>query len=100
MMDGTPLFPEGFHPSMQERDRHGIDDAKSRRRIDFPVKYYFVDFGLSRFLRDDGNNIVLGHDGQDQEVPELSYNIPYDAPPVDIFILGNVYRKKFLDVGA
>ncbi|THG95880.1 hypothetical protein EW145_g7886 [Phellinidium pouzarii] len=97
MMDGTPLFPDGFHPSMNDRNINGIDDAKCRRRIDFPVKYYFVDFGLSKFLRDDGDNVVIGHNGQDQEVPELSYNIPYDAPPVDIFILGNVYRKKFLN---
>ncbi|THH03971.1 hypothetical protein EW145_g5861, partial [Phellinidium pouzarii] len=97
MMDASSLYPEGFHPSMQERNKNGIDDAKRRRRIDSrSVKYYFVDFGLSVFLREDGNNIVLGQDGQDQEVPELSESVPYHAPPVDIFILGNVYQNNFL----
>ncbi|THH00585.1 hypothetical protein EW145_g7052 [Phellinidium pouzarii] len=97
MMDASSLYPEDVHPSMQERNKKGIDDAKSHRRIDSrSVKYYFVDFGLSMFLNDDGNCFVLEREAPNQDVPELSVPVLYDAPPVNIFILGNVYRNNFL----
>ncbi|THG95165.1 hypothetical protein EW145_g8009, partial [Phellinidium pouzarii] len=97
MMDASSLYPEDVHPSMQERNKKGIDDAKRRQRIDSrSVKYYFVDFGLSMFLNDDGNCFVLEQKAPNQDVPELSVPVLYDAPPVDIFILGNVYRNNFL----
>ena len=41
---------------------------------------------------------VVGEDGRDQEVPELSDDIPYDPFKVDIFIIGNLFRRMFYDV--
>ena len=34
----------------------------------------------------------------DKEVPELSATIPYDPFKADIFILGNMFRKTFIQV--
>ena len=42
--------------------------------------------------------MVTGRDGLDREVPELSYSVPYNPFAVDIFTLGNVYKKDFLQV--
>ena len=42
--------------------------------------------------------LATGGYGRDQEVPELSFEDQYDPFKVDIFILGNVFRKEVLDV--
>lgn len=101
MIDGTPLYPDGFHPSDQGLDLKGLNEAMHIRRIvaSTPVKYYFVDFGLSTFRDPSNPRRAIGRDGADQEVPELSETEEYDLFPLDVFILGNVYRKSLLDVG-
>jgi hypothetical protein len=43
--------------------------------------------------------LVLGIAGRDQDVPELSGDVPYDPFKVDIFTIGNVIRAEFQDVG-
>ena len=43
---------------------------------------------------------MLGTDGLDSDVPELSSKVPYDAFKVDIFILGNLFRKELFLVRA
>lgn len=99
MMEAASLFPEGFHPVYYTLDKQGIKYAKRRRRTDSaPVKYYFIDFGMAQFMTEGSETRTFGDDGQDQEVPELKSKKPYLAAPVDIFILGNVYKKTFLDV--
>jgi len=42
--------------------------------------------------------MVLGKDALDREIPELSLNFPYDPFLVDIFTLGNTYKKDLLQV--
>lgn len=99
MMDASPLYPEGFHPVFMDFSMDTTTHAKVRRRVDSsPIRYYFIDFGLSCFLDEGEKTKVVGMNCQDQEVPELSYLEPYLALPVDVFILGNVYKKKLLDV--
>lgn len=102
MMDGTPLYPDGFHPSRQKMDIDGLNKAKYIRRVDAstPVRYYFTDFGLSTIMDPWKPRRVIGKHGADQEVPELSYIEEYDPFPLDVFILGNVYRKTLLDVSG
>jgi hypothetical protein len=43
--------------------------------------------------------LVLGVAGRDQDVPELSNNVPYDPFKVDIFTIGNVLRGEIQAVG-
>ncbi|KAI8984969.1 kinase-like domain-containing protein [Trametes punicea] len=92
MMDATALYPRGFHPMSQ----NCLPDAVMKpspvlSRKDIPVKYYYVDFGIStRFMPDDPNRLVLGTLGLDRDVPELSDVVPYDPFKVDVFILGNL----------
>jgi hypothetical protein len=98
-MDARPLYPQGFHPLRPKYSKDAVFELTPLDRIDHPVRYYFIDFGLStRFLPGE-SPLVTGINGRDQDVPELSPDVPYDAFKVDVFILGNVYRKDLCDVG-
>ena len=101
MMDATALYPQGFHPMAQHVLPHDITTiAPCLPRTTTPVTYYFVDFGLSAlFSPDDTNRLVTGTDGLDSEVPELSETEPYDPFKADVFILGNMFRMSFYEVG-
>jgi len=99
MMDGTPLYPEGFHPSRPGRSRSGTRLINGRRRLHAPpVFYYLIDFGMSSKFEGDEPRVAWGIDGQDREAPELQEHRigPYDPFALDIFTLGNVYKKSFL----
>lgn len=76
--------------------------AKALRRCDVEgVLYYVTDFGIStRFTDPNEPRLVRGIDCQDKEVPELSQWTEYDPFPVDIFTLGNVFKKKLLGVSS
>lgn len=93
------MFPQGFHPMRELAlpDVSGI--APILHRVDVPVRYYYIDFGIStRFAPNQGPTLVLGTQGLDDEVPELSDTIPYDPFKTDIFIVGNLFRQQFLQV--
>lgn len=99
-LDATPMFPDGFHPVLS-----GLlpDMSASSRPIPRSttagVTYYFIDFGISvQPPSDVGVTLVVGCDGLDQEPPELHQDHPYDPFKLDIFIIGNLFRRRFLDV--
>lgn len=99
MMDATAMYPRGFHPmrEMSLPDISGL--APVLHRIDVPVKYYFIDFGIStQFDPDQHSRLVLGLEGLDKDVPELSATVPYDPFKTDIFIIGSLLREQFLEV--
>jgi len=98
MMDAPSVFPNGFHPCDITRDRGGIQKIKiiPRYSAPGPVRYYFIDFGISRLYGPDEEHLVVGDDGADREIPEMSDFDEYDPFPADVFILGNVFRKFFL----
>ena len=100
MMDATPLFPHGFHPIADDMLPDTIATWAPRLpRATTPVKYYYIDFGISsRFADDDVCRLVTGRNGLDRTVPELSRTVPYDPFKVDIFILGNLFRQQFSEV--
>lgn len=98
-MDASAMYPQGFHPVHQIY----LSDTKTRAvtlsRSAVPVKYYFIDFGISTVFPNEAHpKLVLGEDGRDQEVPELSEDIPYDPFKVDIFIIGNLLRHELREV--
>ncbi len=101
-MDATSLYPDGFHPiyagSLPEQITRS---ATLLSRNDVSVTYYYVDFGISTWLKpEDTDRLVLGSDGLDQDVPELSDDVPYDPFKVDIFVLGNFFRENFTQVST
>jgi hypothetical protein len=99
LMDATHMYPLGFHPV----DDIFLNDITTLApvipRLEAGVKYYFVDYGISSyFLAGSQRELVLGIAGRDQDVPELSNNVPYDPFKVDIFTVGNVLRLEFQTV--
>ncbi|KZT72365.1 hypothetical protein DAEQUDRAFT_32600 [Daedalea quercina L-15889] len=96
MMDGRPLYPQGHHPVSRDLSPDAVYELVPRSRSDYPVRYYFIDFGISSYFPFGTPPLVLGLEGRDKEVPELSKQTPYDAFKVDIFILGNLYKKYFV----
>lgn len=99
MMDGSSLFPGGFHPSVQGLGPSGDCLAFPIRRIFAqPVKYIFIDFGLS-YKHDKASAeppLTSGFFGLEYEAPELQTARPYDPFILDLYILGMVYEREFL----
>ena len=98
MFDGAGMYPKGFHAILWNFDANG-NQTTPRRRRDVPaVKYYFTDFGISSRFQDGKPHLVTGTSGLDREVPELLHLSEYDPFPVDVFILGNVFKHHFVEV--
>ncbi|KAI8971014.1 kinase-like protein [Trametes punicea] len=95
MMDAKALYPEGHHPVRLDFSPDAIYSITPLPRAGRGVKYYYIDFGLSRIFPEGSSRHVVGDVGRDAEVPELSSTIPYDAFKVDIYALGNLYAKEF-----
>ncbi|KAF8200026.1 kinase-like domain-containing protein, partial [Mycena galopus ATCC 62051] len=101
MMDGAHLFPQGFHPQEQHLKPDFKSNAPYYTRTRLPVKYYYIDFGLSR--RYDPENRSPSEDiifGGDKSPPEHVGRYACDPFPTDIYFLGNLIRRHFLDLGA
>lgn len=98
IMDDRPLYPKGHHPIRRNYSVDAIYELSPLARIDHPVRYYLIDFGISSHFPEGSSTYVTGLKGRYKEVPELSADVPYDAMKVDIFTLGNLYRKEFLQV--
>lgn len=100
MLDAPSMFPNGFHPCDITKDRGGVQRVKRipRHKASGPVRYCFIDFGISRLYDPDEAHLVVGDDGADQDVPEMSNEDEYDPFPADVFILGNVFKNHFIPV--
>ena len=81
-------------------DLHGIYPVPHLNRQDHPVKYYFIDFGISSLFEPDEVPLAVGTKGRDKEPPELSDTEPYNPFYLDIFVLGNLYLQEFVQVNA
>ena len=93
------MFPRGFHPVKDLLLHDASTPAPFIPRRDAGVKYHFVDYGISSYFPTDSEpHLVLGLDGRDRDVPELSDEVPYDPFKVDIFTIGNVLRHEFCNV--
>ncbi|KAI0054727.1 hypothetical protein BV25DRAFT_1895581 [Artomyces pyxidatus] len=99
MMDADAMYPRGFHPVRTRFLPNGVNIAfyTRRPRLLAGVKYYFVDYGISSHILPDQPRLALGLEGRDEEVPELSEIEPYDPFKVDIYTIGNVFRRNFYD---
>lgn len=100
-MDGDAMYPEGFHPIRISHTPDRLRTADYTSRTVAGVKYYFVDFGISCYLPDTSSpRLVTGSNGRDRDPPELSDTVPYDPFKLDIFIIGNMLRQEFCQVGV
>jgi len=96
MMDAKDIYPEGYHPQRDFLTLDASRDALVRHRYQVPFpKYYLIDFGISKRFMEGQGHTAEGTDGQDKTVPELT-SFKYDPFPVDIYIMGNVYKNELL----
>jgi len=100
-MDATNLYLHPPHPVEPTTRRDFSGDVKHTTRTRKPVKYYLIDFGLSRrYNPEDRPVLELPGWGGDKSVPEFlkSNDDPCDPFPVDVYCLGNVIRRNFTEV--
>jgi len=93
MMDGS-MFPDGWHPTMDQWKRDFQGDARYLTRLRRPPKYYLIDFGLSRrYNPANGPPLEPPINGGDKTVPEFQGSIsPCNPFPTDIYYAGNFIR--------
>jgi len=100
MADVLPLYISPPHPYELHMNRDYSGKAKtSSTRTRMPIKYYFIDFDLSRVYNPtDGPPQEMPPWGGDKTVPEFrTPNIPCDPFPVDVYCIGNAIRRHFLE---
>lgn len=107
-MNATPLYPKPFHPSKPDKRRDWKGPAKHISRTDYyqrtekHVKYYFIDFGISKRCSTGSPPArELPIIPADKSVPEHQgalYNKPSDPFATDVYLLGNAFRERFLKV--
>lgn len=99
MYDAEKVYPKGYHPAIAvlTMDVQAFAPHISRTAAG-GVKYYVTDFGISTKFEEGEERLVLGTYCQDETVPELSDVIPYDPFPVDLYTLGNVFKRDLVDV--
>lgn len=89
MMDPTRVVPNGFH-----RCKEWLDDDLQRitvkRRCKVaPVRYFLIDFGLSRHYPEGRDNaLCVGVAACCKTVPELSNYVPYNPFKTDVYMTG------------
>jgi len=99
MMDASGMYPRGFHPRLQNRNPGFTGSAKHLTRTQHPPKYFFVDFGIARrYDPVNGPPQELPIEGGDKTVPEFQASDgPCDPFPTDVYYLGNLIRREFLE---
>lgn len=103
MMDAGPLYPEPWHPVEPKMKADWSGPAKPLSRKDHPVRYYFIDFGLSdRFdLTKDRPLVMPVEAGGLQVPPEFEgsgIEKKHDPFPTDVWYIGNLIREEYLVV--
>ena len=101
MYDPRPIYPDMYHPQERRRRRDFTGEAKHSTRTHHPVRYYYIDFGLSRkYNPEDGPPREHPIAGGDKSVPEFKgwKGELLDPFPTDIYYLGNMLREWVLKV--
>ncbi|KAJ7143403.1 hypothetical protein C8R43DRAFT_1097594 [Mycena crocata] len=98
LMDCGPLYPEPRHPVHPRMKRDWTGTAKHLTRTQRPVKYYIIDFGLTKkYPPDQSRELDPPGFGGDQTVPEFQSGALCDSFAVDVYCLGNTFREMLLD---
>lgn len=100
MMDAKDMYPDGWHAQRPFMKRDFGGTVKHLTRTQRPVRYYLIDFGISRAY--DGSDPSPKEEpifGGDRTVPEFQGTLePCDPFPTDVYYLGNLIREDFLGV--
>jgi hypothetical protein len=100
MMDASSLYPASFHPVQANRNRDLSGNAQHFTRSEKRPRYVFIDFGLSRRYtkeqRPPSEPIILGGDKSPPEHKDPTLSC--DPFPTDVYYLGNMIRRDFIDV--
>jgi hypothetical protein len=98
-MDSHPLYDEPFHPFQQHRSPDGKRPVRPKHlRSQRPVRYYYIDFGYSKWFRDPtAPRMVQGAHARER-TPEQIAGDPYDPFKGDIFQLGAIIRRDLIPV--
>ncbi|KAJ3528522.1 hypothetical protein NMY22_g9377 [Coprinellus aureogranulatus] len=99
MMDASEIYPDGFHPLEPHMSADWrVPVTPQYTRTEKPPKYFIIDFGCSRVLRDD--SVTMSLSGTDRSVPEhqaIRAGTPQDAFLIDVYCVGNMLKAEFLD---
>ena len=95
-MNARSIYPQGWHFLVRAFVPDPVTLVAPLVRIDHPVRYYFVDYGLSHRFLPDQLHLVLDWGGRDTDVPEPKKLQPYNASKVDVFTGGNVFSQRAL----
>ncbi|VDC07537.1 unnamed protein product [Peniophora sp. CBMAI 1063] len=106
MMDASPLYIRPFHPSNPAKRRDWKGPVKAISRTEYynrtrkHVKYYFIDFGISkRYPAGSTASRELPIIPADKSVPEHQgalYHTPSNPFATDVYLLGNAIRERFM----
>jgi hypothetical protein len=102
MADTQHLYDPLPHPSFiyRSRDFLGYPRVIASRTLK-PVKYYLIDYGLSKVYKSEDAPFLENPGwGGDRSVPEFQTVEPHPVNPfpVDVYCVGNVARRYFLEV--
>ncbi|KAK7032000.1 kinase domain-containing protein [Favolaschia claudopus] len=95
MMEESRVVPAGSH-FFTQRSHTGFPGIFSwnHRCTVGPVKYYYIDFGLSMYFPEGKDSaLTTGTLRTFKTIPELSLTVPYNPFKVDVFQLGLTMHK-------
>ncbi|KIK56784.1 hypothetical protein GYMLUDRAFT_173826, partial [Collybiopsis luxurians FD-317 M1] len=100
MMDWLPLYPKPLHFLHPGQNMDWSGPSKACNQTTSPVKYYFIDWDLSKEYDCSTSVHISSGYGGDQLVPEFRRNKECDPFTVDIYCLGNIIWSKFITVSS
>ncbi|KAF8508731.1 hypothetical protein BU17DRAFT_77924 [Hysterangium stoloniferum] len=101
MMDGTGLYPDGFHPVLLDRLPMNISrKAKHYSRTEYRPTYYLCNFALSQqFDPSRGPPSAMPEHASDRSVPEFQgagMEQHHDPFATDVYLIGNMIKSQFV----
>ncbi|KAL0952422.1 hypothetical protein HGRIS_006695 [Hohenbuehelia grisea] len=93
------MYIDPYHPFYPSRKLDLTGDARYHSRTRKPVKYYILDFGLSRkYEASSLPALEAPIFGGDKSVPEFQVSLePCDPFPTDVYYLGNLIRRSLTE---
>src|SRR6266404_6644987 len=99
MFGASGMYPNGFHPVKNNRNRNFKGTAKAYTRTQRPPVYYLIDFGLSRqYISRDAMDEPLR--GGDKSAPEHQLKKRCNPFQTDIYYIGNLVRQEFIKASS
>ncbi|CAE6361359.1 unnamed protein product [Rhizoctonia solani] len=99
MMDGRLLYDRPFNPFLHHLSSSGKHSVQLKyRRLQKPVRYYYIDFGYAKWFRDLSQIRVIQGTRARERAPEQLEGRSYDPFGADIYQLGALMRRDLIPV--